>query len=119
MPPEGQKIASAMARGEVEMVPRPAGMPDSLKGAGDFRTMWRYLPRVAAANIRVPTLIIDQEDEEYGGRENSGLSAKNAIPETTIVKYHVFPGTHYDIYDKNYKESANMAREWFAEHIQN
>jgi dienelactone hydrolase len=116
---EGQTIASAMARGEVDIVPRPAGMPDSLKGAGDFRTMWRYAPRIAAANIRVPTLIIDQEEEEYGGRENSGLAARNAIPGTTTVKYHVFPGTHYDIYSKNYKASAGMARDWFVEHLMN
>jgi dienelactone hydrolase len=118
LPPEGQKIASAMARGEVHVVPRPEGMPDSLKGAADLRTMWQYLPRVAAANVKVPTLILDQEDEEYGGRENSGLAAKNALPSSTIVQYHVFPGTHYDIYSKNYEESARMARDWFIEHLQ-
>ncbi len=117
IPPEGQQIGSAMARGEVDVVPRPAGMPDSLKGAGDFRTMWRYLPRVAAGNIKVPTLIIDQEEEEYGGRENSGLAAKQAIPSSTKVAYHVFPGSHYDIYDKNYQESAKLARAWFREHL--
>ncbi|MFV2090517.1 MAG: alpha/beta hydrolase [Pseudomonadales bacterium] len=117
IPAEGQSIATAMSRGEVDVVPRPAGMPDSLKGAGDFRTMWRYLPRVAAANIRVPTLIMDQQDEEYGGIENSGLAARDAIPDTTQVRYHVFPGTHYDIYDKNYKESAAMARDWFLTHL--
>jgi len=73
--PDGQRIASAMARGEIEIVPRPADMPNSLKGSGDSRTLWLYRPRVAAANIRVPTLIIDQEHTEYGGRENSGLAA--------------------------------------------
>jgi hypothetical protein len=31
-------------------------------------------------------------------------------PPTTIVKYHVFPGTHYDFYEKNYRESGKMAR---------
>ncbi len=117
VPLEAQKLGSAMAHGEVDVVPRPEAMPDSLVGTGDFRTMWRYLPLVAAANIRVPTLILDQEEEEYGGRENSGLAAKNAIPATTTVKYHVFPGGHYDIYDKNYKTSAKMARDWFVEHL--
>lgn len=117
VPPEAHEMASAMARGEMDMVPRAEGVPDSLRGAGDLRTMWRYLPRVAAARIRVPTLIIDQEEEEYGGRENSGLAARNAIPAGTIVKYHVFPGSHYDIYDRNYEESARMARDWFAEHL--
>ena len=115
--PQVQELASAMARGEIDSLPRPKEQPESLKGIGDFRTMWRYLPRVAAASIRVPTLIIDQEQEEYGGRENSGLAAKNAIPATTIVKYHVFPGTHYDIYEKNYRESGKLARDWFSEHL--
>ncbi len=115
--PQVQRLASAMARGEISAIPRPREQPESLKGIGDFRTMWRYLPRVAAAHIRVPTLIIDQEHEEYGGRENSGLAAKNAIAGTTVAKYHVFPGTHYDIYDKNYRESAKMARDWFTEHL--
>lgn len=115
--PEGERIAVAMARGELSIVPRPAGMPDSLKGAGDYRTMWLYQPRRAATRIRVPTLIIDQAEEEYGGRGNSGLAAKNAIPASTVVKYHVFPGTHYDIYDRNYKASAEMAVDWFKTHL--
>jgi uncharacterized protein len=115
--PAGQQIASSMARGEVDIVPRPAGMPESLKGAGDSRTLWLYRPRVAARNIRVPTLIIDQEEEEYGGRENSGLAAKQAIPAGTVVDYHVLPGTHYDIYGKNFTISAQMACDWFAKHL--
>ena len=116
-PAEAQKIGAAMARGEYDVIPRPAELPDSLKGSGDFRTMWRYLPRVAAANIKAPTLILDQEEEEYGGRENSGFAARQAIPATTTVSYHVFPGTHYDIYSKNYQESATMARDWFTQHL--
>lgn len=77
--PEVQQLGAAMTRGELERVPRPPAQPESLVGIGDFRTMWRYRPRVAARNIRVPTLILDQEEEEYGGRENSGLSARDAI----------------------------------------
>lgn len=112
-----EALATAMARGELDMVPRPPEQPESLQGIGDFRTMRRYHPRTAATRIRVPILILDQEEEEYGGRENSGLAALNALPRETIQKYHVFPGTHYDIYDKNYKESADMARDWFLEHL--
>jgi dienelactone hydrolase len=115
--PQVQELGAAMTRGLLHQVPRPEEQPESLNGVGDFRSMWRYRPRVAAANIRVPTLILDQEEEEYGGRENSGLAARNAIPESTPVEYHVFPGTHYDIYEKNYRESARMARDWFLEHL--
>lgn len=115
--PESQRVAAQMARGEVEMVARSKETPASLRGAGDLRTMWRYLPRVAAGNIRVPTLIIDQEHEEYGGRENSGLAAKAAIPVNTKSAYHVLPGTHYDIYDRNFEQSADLARQWFLKYL--
>lgn len=117
IPPESQRVAAQMARGDVEVVARSDGIPASLKGAGDLRTMWRYLPRVVAANIRVPTLIIDQEHEEYGGRENSGLAAKKAIPATTTSAYHVLPGSHYDIYDRNFEQSADLARQWFLTYL--
>ena len=109
--------AAQMARGEIDLVPRPDEQPDSLRGVGDFRTMRRYHPRTAARNICVPILILDQEEEEYGGRENSGLAVLKSLPKDTVHKYYVFPGTHYDIYDKNYKESADMARDWFLEHL--
>ena len=115
--PQVQQLGAAMTRGEFHHVPRAEGQPESLMGTGDVRTLWRYRPRVAAEKIRVPTLILDQEEEEYGGRESSGLAARNAIPDGTVVEYHVFPGTHYDIYDKNYKESARMARAWFVKHL--
>lgn len=111
------QVSASLTRGDLDVVPRPPDMPDSLRGIGDVRTMWHYRPRAAARHIRVPTLILDQEEEEYGGRENSGLAAKDAIPASTEVSYHVFPGTHYDIYDKNYKESADMARDWFVRHL--
>ncbi len=116
-PMEVEALAAAMARGEIDLIPKPEGQPENLSGVGDSRTMRRFHPRQAAANIHVPILILDQEEEEYGGREAAGLAALNALPEKTIRKYHVFPGTHYDIYDKNYKESADMARDWFLEHL--
>ncbi len=116
--PKGvSQVGAALTRGELDVVPRPPEMPDSLRGTGDVRTMWLYRPRLAARRIRVPTLILDQEEEEYGGRENSGLAAKEAIPASTLVQYHVFPGSHYDIYDRNYQESADMARAWFKQHL--
>ena len=117
VPADSQALGAAMAKGELWSVPRSPEMPESLKGAGDSRTLWRYLPRVAARTISAPTLILDQEDEEYGGRENSGQAAHEALPPSTTSRYHVFPGGHYDIYDKNYREAAAMARDWFLEHL--
>jgi dienelactone hydrolase len=115
--PEGQQVGAALTRAELTQVPRPAGMPDSLKGAGDARTLWLYYTRRAAAHIRVPILIIDQEQEEYGGRENSGLAAHQALPEGTVSEYVVLAGSHYDIYDKNYRQAAELARDWFLRYL--
>ena len=115
--PYGQRIASALARGEMEMVPRPENLAPSLKGKADSRTMWLHRPRQAAANIRVPILLIDQEEEEYGGRENSGLAAKEALPADTVIEYHVFPGKHYDVYGDNLEKGVSMATEWFRKYL--
>ena len=107
VPAEGQTLGSTMAKGEIWSAPRSPEMPESLRGAGDSRTMWCYLPRVAARTISVPTLILDQEDEECGGRENSGMAAHKALPPTTTSRYHVFQGGHYDIYEKKLSRSLN------------
>lgn len=114
---EGQRVSSAMARGEIEMITRSPGTPESLKGAADVRTMWLYHPRWAATNITAPTLLIDQEEEEYGGRENSGLAAKDALPATTTSEYHVFPGSHYDVYSTNLARGTELAVEWFRRYL--
>jgi dienelactone hydrolase len=111
------RLGTRMARGEIDTIPRPDSQPEALRGVGDQRTMLRYFPRAAARKVRVPILIIDQEEEEYGGRENSGLAAYEAVKGNAICKYHVFPGTHYDIYSKNFEASADMARDWFLEHL--
>ena len=110
-------VSTRMARGEIDSIPRPPEQPEALAGIGDFAAMLRYSPRAMAKRIRVPILIIDQEDEEYGGRENSGLAAYEAVKDNTICAYHVFDGTHYEVYEKNYKASADLARDWFVEHL--
>jgi hypothetical protein len=44
-------------------------------------------------------LIIDQQQEGYGGAAKIQVLPQNAIPLTTVVKDKVFP--HYKIYEKN------------------
>ena len=114
---EGQRVASALARGEIDVIPRSPGTPESLKGVADIRTMWLYRTREAAKKVVAPILIIDQEVEEYGGRENAGFAAKNALPASTIAEYHVFPGTHYDIYGTNLARGIELALDWFKRYL--
>jgi len=66
---------------------------------------------------RLVESIFDIEKVDATPASTTTVAAKNAIPEGTQVAYHVFPGTHYDIYDKNYRESAAMARDWFTQYL--
>lgn len=113
----GYEQSSGKARGELEYAPRPPETPESLKGAADSAKNARYQPGLHMHRIKVPTLILDQEIEEYGGVELAGAAIYEALKDKSDIEYHVFPGTHYDIYDKNYKEGSTMARDWFLKYL--
>lgn len=113
----GYQQGIGKARGELEFAPRPPETPESLKGAADSGKNARYQTGLHMHRIKVPILILDQESEEYGGVELAGAAIYEALRDKPDVDYHVFPGTHYDIYDKNYKEGATMARDWFVKYL--
>lgn len=114
---DGYEQGIGKARGELAFAPRPPGTPDSLKGAADAGKNARYRAGVHMHEVCVPILILDQEEEEYGGIETAGAAIHEALKERPDVRYHVFPGSHYDIYDKNYREGAEMARDWFEKYL--
>jgi uncharacterized protein len=113
----GYTQGCAKARGEIEFAPRPPGIPESLKGAADLGKNARYNPGLHMARINVPILILDQEIEEYGGIDLAGSAIYKTLRNKNDVVYKVFSGTHYDIYEKNYKEGSKMARDWFVEYL--
>ncbi len=111
--------ANEKARGLIDP-PVPQGgldsMPD-LAGSPDVARMLFHLPLSAAVNIRVPTLIIDVENEELVDRLEHGLAAFEIIRKNAFCEYRLLPGRHYDIYDRHLNESLRLAQEWFQAHL--
>lgn len=88
-----------------------------LLGTPDMARMLNYDPKVWAARIRVPTLIIDVENDEYFDRLEHGATVYGIVKGNAVAKYHAFPGTHYQIYAEYFYEAMQMAVDWFAEHV--
>jgi len=91
---------SARARGMVDPVPQGGGSPGSLQGTPYWERITLFNPGQYADQVKVPTLLIDAENEHYFRiEENSGrvheILKKNGIP----TEYHVLKGkAHYDVY---------------------
>ena len=111
----GSIRAAEKARGVYGSLPPAVDVHDSLIGKPDYAKMARYIPNVD--NINVPSLLIDQEDEELFDRTTQLPVLYEMLKDRVPVSYHTFPGKHYDIYEKNYQEGSKLARDWFLEHL--
>jgi dipeptidyl aminopeptidase/acylaminoacyl peptidase len=119
------ELATRQARGETEPVPFETGKPtgamaryeqmryNPAKGIG-------YNPVEAAANIRVPTLLVLAEKEELldnaqnGGKVYEVIKARKDVP----VALHTIKGiTHYGIYKEGFEEATKLELEWFGKHL--
>lgn len=103
------------ARGVYGALPPAVDGHETLAGKPDYAKMARYRPNID--NINVPTLLIDQEDEELFDRTAQLPVLYEILKDRVPAAYHTFPGKHYDVYDKNYPEGSRMARDWFVEHL--
>lgn len=107
--------ATEKAHGVYGALPPAIDGHESLLGKPDYAKMARYVPNTG--NIQVPSLLIDQEDEELFDRSKQLPVLHEMLKAKVPVAYHTLPGTHYDIYDKNYPEGSKLARDWFLEHL--
>ncbi len=106
------------ARGTIDP-PVPQGGLDAtpgLKGTPDIARMAEHFPLRAAQNVRVPVLFMDAEFEELMDRHQHGEAAYKIVRENAPSEYHTFPGKHYDVYDKFFQPSVDMALDWYAKH---
>ena len=97
-------------QGGLDAMPRLAGTPDVAR-------MLHHSPLAAAANIRVPTLLIDVEQEELVNRLEHGFAAYEIIRQHAICEYRLLPGIHYEIYDRHAKQATEMAIDWFQRYL--
>ena len=111
------QLAAAKARGTNAMMPSTEGTHATLVGHPDWTKMSRYHPIEYAHRIKVPCLFLDQADEELMDPTEQYPKVMEAMPPDVPKLHHTFPGTHYDIYDKNYREGSKMALDWFEKHL--
>jgi dienelactone hydrolase len=107
--------ACEKARGVYGALPPATDGHETLAGKPDYAKMARYRP--AVENISVPTLLIDQQDEELFDRASQLPVLYEILKDKVPSAHHTFDGSHYDIYEKNYKEGARLAKDWFLKHL--
>ena len=106
------------ARGVLDPpIPQGVDMAPGLKGTPDVARQFGYSPLEAAERIRVPTLFIDAENEEYGEPALQGGAAYAIVRRHAKAERHTFPCTHYEVYDKFYEPSLKLALDWFAKNL--
>lgn len=117
--PAARARAAEKARGALDTVVPQGGLDasPSLKGTPDIARMGVHSATAAAVNIRVPTLIIDAENEELMNRLEHGFTVYMIVRQNAICEYRTFPCRHYDVYDRYYNESVALALDWFRAHL--
>lgn len=108
-------------RGEEAPLPQGEFVFPGLRGTPHVTEMFRYRPVNEAMHVQAPTLLIDAEHEELFDRIQHSKKVYDILKANGVVaKYHVEPGIkHYGIYTERYDQGANLALDWFTEHLKN
>ena len=114
---ELKKRLIAQARKEEDPVPQGVDKQPGLRGTPHYGRMSIYQPITRAKDIKVPTLIVDAENEELFNRLENGWAVYNLIKDKVPSKYVTFPGKHYDIYSTNFDASTDIQIEWFNQYL--
>lgn len=106
------------ARAEIDP-PVPQGIDGSpgLRGTPDVARQYGHSPMKAAENIRVPTLFIDAEFEEYNTPDLQGGAVYEIVRNNAVAERHTFPCTHYKVYDEHLQPARQLALDWFKKHL--
>lgn len=117
-------LATRQARGDAEPVPFNTGkMGGKMSSYSQMRVNRAktigFSPHEAARKIKVPTLIIDAENEELMDRMKNGKQVAEIIHESGgTVKYHVIPDIgHYGIYREAFAAATKMEIDWFNRYL--
>lgn len=114
---KGRRRAVEKARGDIDPIPKDIDRIQGLRGTPDLARMVNYRPIDDAADVRVPTLIIDVEEEELFDRMKNGHAVFDVIQANGIAAYKAFPGKHYDIYNTHRDAATQLAIDWFITHL--
>ena len=113
-----RKRMADKARGLLDPpIPQGVDQAPGLRGTPDVARQFGYAPLESAARIRVPTLFIDAENEEYNEPALQGGAAYEIVKRNAVAERHTFPCTHYEVYDRFHDPSLKLALDWFTEHL--
>jgi dienelactone hydrolase len=106
------------ARGRIDPpVPQGVDGAPGLRGTPDIARQWGFSPLAAAAAIRVPSLFIDAEFEEYNEPALQGGAAYDIVRRNAVAERVTFPCTHYAVYDEHLAPARQLALDWFDRHL--
>ena len=113
-----EQRAVEIARGTCEPIPQTDRFGDAV-GFPHYAHMARFDIQAKLQELAVPTLILDAENDELIDIEKSGAAAFRALQANGVTShYEVFPDLdHYGIYFEGYERSAQLALDWFVEHL--
>ena len=112
-----RKRAADKARAAIDPpVPQGIDAAPSLRGVPDVARQLFHEPIKAAANVKVPTLFIDAEFEEYADPATHGYIAE-VVKQHAISERVTFPCKHYKVYDEYYEPALKLAIDWFNRYL--
>ena len=95
------------------------GAVTSLGGVPDLARQLTHSPLVLARGVRVPTLFIDAEFEEYNTEDPQlqGGGAFEVVRQNAVCERHTFPCSHYRVYDDYLEPARKLALGWFDKYL--
>jgi uncharacterized protein len=116
-----RQLATDKARGVLDppIPQREPGESVGLRGAPDMARQLLHAPPELARRVRVPTLFIDAEFEEYNQNdpEFQGIGAYEIVRQNAVAARHTFPCTHYRVYDEYLEPARELALNWFNTYL--
>jgi dienelactone hydrolase len=113
--------AADKARGVLDPpIPQDRGdAVTSLGGVPDLARQLTHAPLELARGVRVPTLFIDAEFEEYNTSDLhlQGGGAYEVVRQNAVAQRHTFPCTHYRVYDDYLEPARQLALDWFGKYL--
>ena len=114
-------VAQSGARGVLDPpIPQDrGGAVTTLGGVPDLARQLTHSPLELARGVRVPTLFIDAEFEEYNTSDPQlqGAGAYEVVRQNAVSERHTFPCTHYRVYDDYLEPARKLALDWFEKYL--
>ncbi len=118
---QARQLETAKARGELQppFPQEPPAEDSSLRGSPDAARLLLHASVEMARFVRVPTLFIDADDEEYNRDypQFQGAGVFEIVRHNGVSERRTFPCSHYRLYDEYLEPARRLALDWFETHL--